>query len=104
MGIAHGATAGAASTAGAGMHVDMEDPVPAVIAPPVTTPPAVDMDTGTTRASAVNDTAQSGGRRRKRKYAPANTERRQRRYCSDNKARTPDGGRAQAGEEGGSGA
>ena len=123
-GTADGVTAAAASTANAGLDIDT-DPVPEFIAPPVTAPPAVDVDTGT-RASTVDGTAQSdaipasadtsaaaddargpaasGGRRRKRKHAPAITGRRQRRYYSDNTVRAPDGGGAQAGGEGGSGA
>ena len=123
---ADGVTAAAASTSTANTGLDIDtDPVPGVIAPPVTAPPAVDMDTGT-RASTVDGTAQSdtipasadtsaaaddargptasGGRRYKRKYAPASTGRRQRRYCSDSTVRASDGGGAQAGGEGGSGA
>ena len=103
---ADGVTAAAASTANAGLDIDT-DPVPEFIAPPVTAPPAVDVDTGT-RASTVDGTAQSdaipasadtsaaaddargpaasGGRRRKRKHAPASTGRRQRRYCKPQKS------------------
>ena len=56
----------------------------------------------------ARDPAALGGRRRKRKYAPAKTKRRQRRRCSDRPdldgaVHAPDSGGAQAGGDGGGG-
>ena len=90
-----------------------------------TAPPVTDMDRGTGASAVVDGTAQSdaipastdistaadeardptasGGRRRKRKYAPGRTGRRHQRWCSDNAVRAPDSGDAQAGGGGESG-
>ena len=60
-------------------------------------------EANSTIADETHGPATSGGRRRKRKYAPGKTERQHRRWCSDNTVRAPLSDDAQAGGGGESG-